>query len=118
MDNGDINVTDCILWNNGDDVSDSAGKGPTVLKYCDVEDGDNAGTNGCISADPKFLAPSNGDYGLGQDSPCRNAGTNLSWMTANAVDLAGFQRVYPTGGTVDTGAYEGRPAKGTVIIMQ
>lgn len=47
---GTASVRDSIFWGNGDDVT-----GTVALAYCDVEDGDNAGTNGCVSVNPRFV---------------------------------------------------------------
>ncbi len=47
-----------------------------------------------------------GDYALKSNSPCIGRGTNLAWMTAAQLDLAGNNRIRPAWGTVDMGAYE------------
>lgn len=52
---------------------------------------------------PRFADPAAGDYSLAADSPCRNTGTNQSWMTG-ARDLAGNPRIIE--GIVDMGCYE------------
>ncbi len=47
-------LSNCILWDNGDDL-----KGITEavsVGHCDIEDGDFAGDNGNISANPAFVA--------------------------------------------------------------
>jgi len=61
---------------------------------------------GNISTDPAFLAPWAGDYRLMSDSPCVDAGTNLSWMV-NGLDQAGEERLL--GRRVDIGAIERQP---------
>lgn len=61
VDLGAISVRDTILWDNGDDVD-----GPVTLAYCDVEDGDGAGTDGNVSVDPLFAA---GGHRLSAGSP-------------------------------------------------
>ncbi len=46
-------LINCILWDNWDDL-----EGVTEadsVSYCDIEDGDFAGENGNISADPRFV---------------------------------------------------------------
>jgi len=51
-------VRNCILWNNGDDLfSANMPAALANLRYSAIEDGDNNGTNGCISADPLFANP-------------------------------------------------------------
>jgi len=59
--------------------------------------------NGCVNADPRFTDPAHGDFSLKPGSPCRNAGSNESWM-ATAMDLLGNHRI--VGDTVDIGCYE------------
>jgi hypothetical protein len=63
--NGVATATNSILWGNGDDVT-----GTVSLAYCDIEDGDNNLTNGCISTNPAF---ERGFY-LVTNSPCVDAG--------------------------------------------
>ena len=61
--------------------------------------------NGCINADPKFVDPANGDFGLQLGSPCIDAGANADWMAGKKVkDLAGSVRI--SGELVDIGCYE------------
>jgi parallel beta-helix repeat protein len=85
---GACGVTNSILWANYDDVA-----GTVNLGYCDVQDGDSAGANGCIAADPRFEHL----YGLylGSDSPCTNAGDR----SASSAGLAG--RTTRVDGTLD-----------------
>jgi len=74
---GSVAVTNSIIWGNVDDVT-----GTVTLVWTDVGDGDNAGTNGCFSADPVF------EYGayLATNSPCQKVGTNAAsyWNLTNA----------------------------------
>jgi len=56
-------------------------------------------TNGNISSDPLIAA----DHRLGESSPCRDTGKNLSWMTGSG-DYAGITRVVNS--DVDMGALE------------
>lgn len=64
--------------------------------------------------DPLFVNRLAGDYRLTADSPCINAGTNLTWMT-NALDLSGTARL--VGQRPDMGAYE-FPPRGTSIMIK
>ena len=64
-----VGLRNCIVYGNGDDLS-----GSVSAAYCDIGDGDYAGTNGNISADPLFLDAANGDYRLLLSSPCVDAG--------------------------------------------
>ncbi|MBN1919385.1 MAG: right-handed parallel beta-helix repeat-containing protein [Verrucomicrobia bacterium] len=73
---GTVTLTDSILWDNGDDLSASS----ITVSYCNIGDGDFAGTNGNISQDPLFVAGQQHGYylsqtaaGQGADSPCVDA---------------------------------------------
>ena len=57
----------------------------------------------CISSDPLFVNAAAGDFHLQTNSPCRNTGTNETWMVG-ALDLDGKPRI--AGGIVDMGAFE------------
>jgi len=107
---GTVQVINSILWNNGDDVN-----GPMSLLYSDIEDGDSNGICGCISAYPVFTDEVNGNYRIPGPSPCRNTGTNLSWM-ATGVDLDGNPRIHAF--HVDMGAYESLWDRGTFLIIR
>ncbi|OGV64337.1 MAG: hypothetical protein A2498_02040 [Lentisphaerae bacterium RIFOXYC12_FULL_60_16] len=93
---GSVIVTNSILWDNPDDLANFPTNGQGVLtgvwRSC-IEDGDNAGTNGCISSDPLF---ERGLY-LATNSPCVNAGGS----TALAVGLTNYTT--QADGTRDTG---------------
>lgn len=65
-------------------------------------DGIGAGP-GDISADPQFANSGGGDFHLGPDSPCVNAGDNLAAGMPSA-DIDGEARI--VNGTVDIGPYE------------
>jgi hypothetical protein len=69
---------------------------------------------GNTTNDPLFVNRLAGDYQLTAESPCFNAGTNLTWMT-NALDLSGAARL--VGPRPDMGAYE-LPALGTSLLLQ
>ena len=87
---GTLTVIDSILWGNGDDVY--PGIASVTLSHCDVEDGDNAGSDGCISTNPCF---ERGLY-LAVDSPCVNMGSDQ----ADNVGMAGLTT--RADGTLDT----------------
>ena len=95
---GGAAVTNGILWGNGDDVT-----GTVTLASSDIEDGDNNGTNGCISADPLFAGAATNNFRLLSLSPCRNTGVLMDWMPGG-IDLGGNPRVVQ--GLPDMGAYE------------
>jgi len=91
-----------IFWGNSDDLWLS-GSANVTARYCDVEDGDYNGTNGCISADPCFVGGPLHDHYLSQiaagqtaNSPCVDAG--------NPTSPAGLDRqTTRTDGVRDTG---------------
>jgi len=92
-------IQNSILWSNrnGNRFSDESKN----LYNC-IENWTNI-VNGIITNNPKFRDVAAGNYRLEEFSPCRNAGTNMSWMLT-AKDLDGNPRI--TGGRVDMGAYE------------
>ena len=109
---GTVAVTNSIIWGNGDDLT-----GVISVAYSDIQTPDTFwtnGINGCISADPKFVNPSMGDFTLGRGSPCLHAGLTQSGMQF-AFDLAGNKRLL--GPSVDMGAYETPVTYGTVFIL-
>jgi hypothetical protein len=61
---------------------------------------------GCLAANPLFSDPVRRDFRIAAASPCRNAASNLVWMTG-ATDLEGADR--KTEGAADIGAYEVTP---------
>ena len=72
------------------------------VQYSCADGGVTNGASGCITNEPCFTDPANGDYTLRSHSPCINGGTNDNVQTAT--DLAGYLRIMD--GTVDMGAYE------------
>jgi hypothetical protein len=76
----------------------------------------NPGGAGVITNNPKFVNFDAGDYRLQFGSPCKNTGTNQTWMTGT-LDVAGNPRI--SGKIVDMGAYE-RPVtpSGTMLLVR
>ncbi len=101
----DITLYDCILWDNEDDIGLSSGDLEDIY-YCDIEDGDGAGSNGNISEDPLFVSASGGNQYLshyeteGEDSPCIDAGDRPS------SDLGLDKYTTCTDGRPDTGTVD------------
>jgi hypothetical protein len=102
-----VTITDTIVTGNGDDIAgDSSGYAVT---YSDVGDGDFAGSDGNITADPQFVSGPYHSYylsqtaaGQGSDSPCVDAGSD----TAANLGLDGTTTrtdAVPDAGTVDMG---------------
>ncbi len=94
-------VTNCILWNTGDEVS-LVHSGVPVVSYSCIEDG-YSGT-GNISDTPLFMDATNGDYHLQAGSLCATAGIGPA-LNSNvpSYDLDGVPRF---GDFCTIGAYE------------
>ena len=84
-------LVNCVLPNAN---VTSSGKFANILTNCLVKSV-SGGTqdSGVMTGDPKFVAVANGDYRLAFNSPCREKGLVLDWMTADAADLAGDPRL-------------------------
>ena len=92
-------LTNCILYYNTA-PNGSNRYGANLNHCCTIPayfPGDDTITN-----EPLFVDWLNGNFRLQSNSPCLNAGTNVSGL--GATDLDGRPRV--VGGTVDVGAYE------------
>ncbi|MDY7109658.1 MAG: right-handed parallel beta-helix repeat-containing protein [Planctomycetota bacterium] len=90
-------LTNCILW--GDTPPEIAtDDSDLIVTYCDVEGGWSG--EGDIDADPLFVDTDNGDYHLGDGSPCIDAGSNTAVPPESTTDLDGNPPI------VDMGAYE------------
>jgi hypothetical protein len=101
-----------ILFGNSDDVRENPAV-PSIANpsFCDVGDGDFAGSNGNVSVDPQFVDAAAGDFRLRFGSPLAETGDPAT--PAGALDLARNAR--PIDGDLDTlerpdvGAYELAP---------
>jgi len=98
-------VTNSIFWDNrastGPQIYADPFYGSAVtVRYCDVEGG-YSGT-GNIDTDPLFSDAAEGDFHLTWDSPCRDAGKNISYLSD--VDFEGDPRIVDS--VVDMGADE------------
>lgn len=97
-------LNNCIVWNNHATDANKDNYVDGVISYsCLVP---LPAGEGNISADPKFVEATNGNYRLMSDSPCMNVGNNAYVTTTT--DLEGKQRIIM--GIVDMGAYETIPA--------
>lgn len=109
------NLSNSIIWGNTDDISCNDNKAfPT---YCDISDGDCAGTYGNISTGPAFVAVEGIDFRLSPRSACIDAGTNDG---APSIDRDGAIRPIDGNGDLvpvtDMGAYEAAAYAGPVTI--
>jgi hypothetical protein len=95
---GSATIRNSIAWYN--EGSENV-FGTSITGYYNCIQGWTTLTDGTISNAPLFISPT--DYQLRYESPCVNAGTNLTWM-ADAADLAGNPRII--GPVADMGAYE------------
>gem|GEM_PF-4460159 len=113
-----VDVANTIIWSNNATADGAAlyiVAGSNVeFTNCDVRQTEIAGngtynTTGCISSNPLFYAPLNGDFHLRGNSPCIDAGDNS--FTTWSYDLDGRKRIWDGNGdstaTVDIGCYEG-----------
>lgn len=90
-----------ILWGNGDDLREEVA-GACLLSNNNIEDADQVGQDGNISADPLFMAYD--DLHIASGSPAVDAGRSAA---APSIDIDGDAR----GSKVDIGADE-RPSEG------
>ena len=92
-------VSNCIFWNNGQDIQISSSADEFVSNNITSY----AGGSDNMDAYPQFKDTTNGDYSL-LYGPAVNFGDNAFVPATNTSDLAGNDRI--VGGTVDAGAYE------------
>jgi parallel beta-helix repeat protein/predicted outer membrane repeat protein len=97
---GSLTATNCILWS--DSSGEINGNGSATVTCCDIRGGyAGTGASNIISDTPLFVNPDEGNYRLGSDSPCIDAGTGSN---APDADIDGKPR--PMGTGYDMGAYE------------
>lgn len=99
-DRGSLIMKNCVMWHPGK---------PGPITRCEVTHSRvDAGTpgEGNVYSDPLFGNALKGDFRLGADSPCSDAGYNDPGLTNT--DIAGMHRIMYGGKslTVDIGAYE------------
>jgi len=107
-----IVLRETLIYGNGDDVDLS---GATQVDYCDIGDGDFAGSNGNFAADPLFVAPLAHDYRLGLESPCVDTGDPAALLDPDCSpsDVGVFPRARPqVYCTAKTNSCGGTPAIG------
>ncbi len=96
-----VTVSNSILWNNAPQQIVRLG-GLLSVTYSDIEGGWEG--EGNIDGDPLFADPENGDYHLGEGSPCIDEGDPDFVPVFNERDMDGEVRVW--NGRVDMGADE------------
>lgn len=94
-------IINCIVWGNSA-ASYSQMAGSTPFYSC-VQSWSSGGI-GNISADPKFVDTSHGDYHLRSDSPCINSGNTYYIFGEYVSDIDGECRI--AGAAVDMGSDE------------
>ena len=110
-------VENCIVWGNRaasgsvlPGVPDFVKKGGVASNNCSSA---SFGTNSVV-ANPRFRDLAAGDFRIGRDSPCHDAGLYEDWMD-NSLDCWGNPR-HDTKNRVDIGAYEDHSSM-TMILM-
>lgn len=100
-----LRLTNCILWDGGDEISNTDGSTIIVSYSCVQDDIAGDGTvypgTGNTDNDPLFA---DSDYRLKPDSPCVNMGDNSAVPSSVTTDLDGNPRIVNS--VVDMGAYE------------
>ncbi|MBI1853979.1 MAG: DUF1565 domain-containing protein [Planctomycetes bacterium] len=85
-----LEVVNSIVTDNANDL---LGLTLSRVRYCDIGDGEFAGMNGNISADPQFVDAANHDYHLRATSPCIEAGSpNAPAHAFPGLDFDGIAR--------------------------
>ncbi|MEI7437415.1 MAG: right-handed parallel beta-helix repeat-containing protein, partial [bacterium] len=124
-DDGTVGITNCIFWNNGDDLT-----GTITVAYSDIQTVDSfwtVGINGCLTNNPLFVDAtyyheqsrignytngyfSGGGWGKSlSNSPCIDAGAaNSPWSLEPA----------PSGRRANMGAYGNTPVASLSAVMQ
>ncbi|MBU0716193.1 MAG: hypothetical protein KJ964_12630 [Verrucomicrobia bacterium] len=110
-----VSLTNCIVWGNTSTTSSSNYYGASAQTFSYTCSGPVKDGTGNTGSDPQFIGQAAGNYRLGENSPCVNAGIYQSWMTG-AADLDGHRRLDKFSGIVDIGCYEYVP-KGMLVTV-
>jgi hypothetical protein len=109
-------IVDCVIASNSSyqisGTDSNAFLNCAVPGYANFLPGRNNESNNV-----KFADAANGNYRLQNNSPGRQAGVVLPWMTG-AFDLDGRLLIDPLTGKVDMGAYRFVGGRGSVIIIR
>ena len=84
-----------IIHGHADDLA--TGTSPSTINYCEIGDGEFAGTLGNFQADPLFVNAPAGDYHLLSASPCIDAGDPALALEADCsrADVGAHSFVHP-----------------------
>ena len=122
--NSEINLVDCIMWNNPPQevyFNQNGDPNTITVSYSDIQDGiagivsNNNGTvnwlNGNLDEDPMFNGFGNHPYSLTEFSPCIDAGIpDTTGFNLPEIDIIGNLRIWDGDGNgsevIDMGAYE------------
>ncbi len=107
-------IVNCIMWGNHATSGTEIYECSTPFYSC-IENWTGDG-RGNISANPRFLDPSNGNYHLQAGSPCIDAGNTYYLVSGYIVDIDGECRLF--GSSVDIGSDEygsGQDSDGDLI---
>ncbi|PRY25897.1 putative Ig domain-containing protein [Spirosoma oryzae] len=119
--NGTPTLANCVLWDNGAGntiVNNSPATLTATYSLFDNTVTGYTGSNNKTTNTSPFASAN--DVTLAPNSPAIDAGSNAAYEKGPATDLAGNPRIFPTGGTIDMGAYEyqGSPVQPVAITSQ
>jgi len=98
----DFHLTNCILWNGGNEIWNSDGSTITI-SYSDIQGGWSGPGADNINVDPNLADADNGDFHLLAGSQCIDAGDNSAVPIGITTDLDGKPRFSDDPDTTDTG---------------
>ncbi len=113
-------LNNCIIWDNAADVTGKdiySYQSVVTLNYCCYGNQIYGGApvaNNCITSDPKFVYPVNGDYRICGNSPCVNAGKNE--YNNMSSDIRGKNRIQND--IIDMGAYEWSEGTDPLLLLK
>ncbi len=96
-------IGNCILWDNTASADAQVSLSSTPFFSC-IQDWTGSGEGNIAPASPGFADIPGGDYHLGSDSPCIDAGANYYWFVWPQRDLDRNCRL--AGESIDMGCYE------------
>ncbi|MCL4198352.1 MAG: right-handed parallel beta-helix repeat-containing protein [Phycisphaerales bacterium] len=94
-------LADSVVWENADGRGLNQILGDAVVTWSNIQGGYSG--EGNIDLNPRFVDPGNGDYRLGDGSPCIDAGNNALVPPESEFDLDGLPRFVNDLGMPDMG---------------